>query len=63
MPLNSIPPTTTVPNLDAKRRAAQGQCHTDIAFWGGVIPGNQVSVTLGAHAETVPDLLGPHRSI
>ncbi|PCH44615.1 allantoinase [Wolfiporia cocos MD-104 SS10] len=41
MPLNSIPPTTTVANLDEKRRAAQGQCWTDVAFWGGVIPGNQ----------------------
>ncbi|KAH9948047.1 allantoinase [Amylocystis lapponica] len=41
MPLNSIPPTTTVPNLDAKRAAATGQCWTDVAFWGGVIPGNQ----------------------
>jgi allantoinase len=42
MPLNSIPPTTTVENLAAKRNAARGQCWTDVAFWGGVIPGNQV---------------------
>ena len=42
MPLNSIPPTTTVPHLDAKRAAARGQCWVDVAFWGGVIPGNQV---------------------
>jgi allantoinase len=42
MPLNSIPPTTTVENLAAKRSAARGQCWTDVAFWGGVIPGNQV---------------------
>lgn len=42
MPLNSIPPTTTVANLDAKRNAARGQCYVDVAFWGGVIPGNQV---------------------
>ncbi|GJE98342.1 allantoinase [Phanerochaete sordida] len=41
MPLNSIPPTTTVDNLEAKRSAAQGQCWSDVAFWGGVIPGNQ----------------------
>ncbi|KAF7376167.1 hypothetical protein MSAN_00031800 [Mycena sanguinolenta] len=41
MPLNSIPPTTTVANLDLKRQAARGQCFTDVAFWGGVIPGNQ----------------------
>ena len=42
MPLNSIPPTTTVAHLETKRQAAQGQCWTDVAFWGGVIPGNQV---------------------
>ncbi|TFY82955.1 hypothetical protein EWM64_g1068 [Hericium alpestre] len=41
MPLNSIPPTTTVENLELKREAARGQCWTDVAFWGGVIPGNQ----------------------
>ncbi|KAI0294990.1 allantoinase [Russula brevipes] len=41
MPLNSIPPTTTVENLAAKRSAARAQCWTDVAFWGGVIPGNQ----------------------
>ncbi|KAM5541854.1 hypothetical protein V8D89_004583 [Ganoderma adspersum] len=41
MPLNSIPPTTTVANLEQKRNAAQGQCWTDVAFWGGVIPKNQ----------------------
>ncbi|KAH9930459.1 allantoinase [Epithele typhae] len=41
MPLNSIPPTTTVANLEEKRAAARGQCWTDVAFWGGVIPGNQ----------------------
>ena len=42
MPLNSIPPTTTVAHLEQKRAAARGQCWTDVAFWGGVIPGNQV---------------------
>ncbi|KAI0824959.1 allantoinase [Trametes gibbosa] len=41
MPLNSIPPTTTVAHLEQKREAARGQCWTDVAFWGGVIPGNQ----------------------
>jgi allantoinase len=40
MPLNSIPPTTTVAALDAKRRAAEGRCHVDVGFWGGVVPGN-----------------------
>lgn len=46
MPLNSIPPTTTVDNLEAKRNAARGQCWTDVGFWGGIIPGNDVSVRL-----------------
>jgi allantoinase len=40
MPLNSIPSTTTVNGLEAKRRAARDQCHVDIGFWGGVVPGN-----------------------
>jgi allantoinase len=40
MPLNSIPPTTSVAGLEAKRRAAAGRCHVDVAFWGGVVPGN-----------------------
>jgi len=44
MPLNSIPPTTTVDNLAIKREAAHGQCHVDVGFWGGVIPGNQVTL-------------------
>lgn len=41
MPLNSIPPTTTLENFNAKRASADGQCWADVAFWGGVIPGNQ----------------------
>ena len=40
MPLNSIPATTTVAALEAKRAAARGQCHVDVGFWGGVVPGN-----------------------
>jgi allantoinase len=44
MPLNSIPPTTTVENLETKRKAAQGQCWTDVAFWGGIIPDNRLSL-------------------
>jgi allantoinase len=40
MPLNSIPPTVTVAALDAKRSAARGQCHVDVGFWGGAVPGN-----------------------
>jgi allantoinase len=40
MPLNSIPPTVDVAALEAKRRAAAGQCAVDVGFWGGAIPGN-----------------------
>src|SRR5438094_435525 len=40
MPLNSIPPTTTVAGLKAKLAAARGQCYVDVGFWGGVVPGN-----------------------
>jgi len=38
MPLNSLPPTTTVDALELKQRVAHGE--VDIALWGGVIPGN-----------------------
>lgn len=41
MPLNSIPPTTTVAALEVKRRAATGaDLGCDVAFWGGIVPGN-----------------------
>ncbi|MBA3768136.1 MAG: allantoinase AllB [Acidobacteria bacterium] len=40
MPLNSIPPTTTLEGFNAKLEAAQGKCHVDVGFWGGVVPGN-----------------------
>ncbi|KAF8692084.1 hypothetical protein AX14_002630, partial [Amanita brunnescens Koide BX004] len=50
MPLNSIPPTTTVENLETKRVVAQGQCVTDVAFWGGVIPHNQSHLKPLIHA-------------
>src|SRR5258707_920121 len=32
MPLNSIPATTTVSALDAKREAARAKCHVDVCF-------------------------------
>ncbi|CAG8512745.1 2340_t:CDS:2 [Paraglomus occultum] len=41
MPLNSIPPTTTVANFDIKRQTATGRCWVDVGFYGGIIPGNQ----------------------
>ncbi|KAL2268304.1 hypothetical protein VTJ83DRAFT_3150 [Remersonia thermophila] len=40
MPLNAIPPTTTVAAFNKKLAASQGQCWVDVGFYGGVIPGN-----------------------
>ena len=40
MPLNSIPPTTTLGGLVEKFAAARGKCSVDVGFWGGVVPGN-----------------------
>ncbi|HEY7502023.1 MAG TPA: allantoinase AllB [Vicinamibacterales bacterium] len=40
MPLNSVPATTTVAGLFAKRVAASDRCVVDVGFWGGVVPGN-----------------------
>jgi allantoinase len=41
MPLNCLPATTTVSALEAKRKAASGQCHVDWMAWGGVVSDNQ----------------------
>ncbi len=40
MPLNSIPPTTTVAALEEKRAVARDQVFVDVGFWGGAVPGN-----------------------
>lgn len=40
MPLNAIPPTTTVRGFQEKLAASEGQCWVDVAFYGGVVPGN-----------------------
>ncbi len=40
MPLNSIPPTTSVRHLEEKIAALEGKCHVDVGLWGGSIPGN-----------------------
>jgi len=40
MPLNSIPPTTTVEHLRLKQEAAEGELMVDVGFWGGAVPGN-----------------------
>lgn len=40
MPLNSIPPTTSLSGLEAKIREMEGKCHVDVGLWGGAVPGN-----------------------
>jgi allantoinase len=40
MPLNSVPPTTTVTGLETKQSAAEGKLSVDVAFWGGIVPGS-----------------------
>jgi allantoinase len=40
MPLNSIPATTTVTAFKTKLNDAKNNCFMDVAFWGGVVPGN-----------------------
>jgi len=40
MPLNSIPPTTTLAGFGEKLAAAKNKCLVDVGFWGGVVPGN-----------------------
>jgi len=40
MPLNSIPPTTTLENLNAKLAAFENQSCINFGFFGGVVPGN-----------------------
>ncbi|XP_013409934.1 allantoinase, mitochondrial [Lingula anatina] len=44
MPLNSIPPTTTLDAFKIKMEHAQPQCYVDVAFWGGVVPGNEMEL-------------------
>jgi allantoinase len=52
MPLNSIPATTTVAALDAKRDAARGKTSVNVEYIGGVIPGNTGELA-GLHAAGV----------
>ncbi|GHB74275.1 allantoinase [Streptomyces cirratus] len=40
MPLNSLPPTTTVENLRVKQDVARSKAHVDVGFWGGALPDN-----------------------
>ena len=49
MPLNSIPATTTVAALNAKRQAARGKSYVNVEYIGGVVPGNE------SHLEALAD--------
>jgi allantoinase len=40
MPLNAVPPTTTVVGMAAKIAATHGRLHVDVGLWGGVVPDN-----------------------
>src|SRR5688572_25374818 len=40
MPLNCIPATTTRAAAEQKLASLSDQLHVDVAFWGGVVPGN-----------------------
>ncbi|WP_367538598.1 allantoinase AllB [Streptomyces globisporus] len=40
MPLNSLPPTTTVENLRVKQEVARTKAHVDVGFWCGALPDN-----------------------
>jgi allantoinase len=40
MPLNCVPATTSPQALEAKRKAARGQCQVDWAAWGGLVADN-----------------------
>jgi allantoinase len=44
MPLNSVPPTSSVEGLGVKRTAAEGRCFVDVGFWGGLVPGNAAAL-------------------
>ncbi|HKZ00843.1 MAG TPA: allantoinase AllB [Pyrinomonadaceae bacterium] len=45
MPLNSIPPTTTLSGFREKLSAAANECYIDVGFWGGVVPGNTAELS------------------
>ncbi len=45
MPLDSIPATTNLAALEAKRAAAAGRCWVDVGFWGPIVSGNRDELT------------------
>jgi allantoinase len=53
MPLNCVPPVTTVEALEAKARAARGQSLVDYALWAGLITDNLEHVPALARAGVI----------
>jgi allantoinase len=53
MPLNSLPPVTTVDALEAKLAAAAGQSLVDYALWGGLITDNRDHLAALARAGVI----------
>jgi len=53
MPLNASPPTTTLAAFEAKAAATEGQLAVDVAFTGGVVPGNVAELRALADAGCV----------
>ncbi len=44
MPLNAAPVTTTANAFDEKIAALKNNLHTNVGFWGGIIPGNEKEI-------------------
>ncbi|WP_345801087.1 allantoinase AllB [Microbacterium sp. AZCO] len=53
MPLNSVPVTTSVDALQAKRAAAAGKLAVDVGYWGGSVPENLGTLRALAEAGVV----------
>lgn len=53
MPLNSIPPTTTVDALNRKLESAAGKLWIDVGFHGGIVPGNDSDLRPLMHSGVV----------
>jgi len=50
MPLDCDPVTTSVAALNTKKATADGNCHVDVGYWGGVVPDNLDELADLAHA-------------
>lgn len=44
MPLNSSPVTTSVEAFEQKLAATRDKLHTQVGFWGGIVPGNTLEM-------------------